>query len=113
MNTFFNRLQKIAENEDGADIPDDIDDEDLDDPEPETIKYPNRSGSYSLCVKAGLGGLAKKFGLSPEHFAENLRDNYQRYEVDQDHVEPAETAKQFLSPLVSTWQIFLSLIHRN
>lgn len=41
--------------------------------------------------------LAKRFGLTPEYFAENLRDNYQRHEVDQEHVEPAEAAKEFLS----------------
>lgn len=44
--------------------------------------------------------LARKFGLTPEHFAENLRDNYQRHEVDQEHVEPTEAAKEFISPYV-------------
>lgn len=41
--------------------------------------------------------LAKRFGLTPEHFAENLRDNYQRHEVDQDHVEPTDAAREYLS----------------
>lgn len=42
-------------------------------------------------------GFVKKFGLSPEHFAENLRDNYQRHEVEQDPNEPIVTAEQFVT----------------
>lgn len=49
---------------------------------------------WSIFVTAPL---AKRFGLTPEYFAENLRDNYQRHEVDQEHVEPAEAAKEYLS----------------
>lgn len=45
-----------------------------------------------------LDPLAKKFGLTPENFAENLRDNYQRHEVEQEPSDPAETAKEFISP---------------
>jgi len=54
-------------------------------------------GSYSLCKKLGVEGLVKKFGLSPEKFAENLRDNYQRHEVEQYPLSPVETATEFLS----------------
>nr|XP_023025243.1 transcription elongation factor SPT6 isoform X1 [Leptinotarsa decemlineata]XP_023025244.1 transcription elongation factor SPT6 isoform X2 [Leptinotarsa decemlineata] len=96
------RMKLIAESEEGADIPEEVEEVEDDEPEPETLKYANRSGSYSLCVKAGLDGLTKKFGLTPEHFAENLRDNYQRHEVDQEHVEPLEIAKEFISPKFST-----------
>ncbi|CAG9861207.1 unnamed protein product [Phyllotreta striolata] len=96
------RLKQIAEAEDGAEIPDEPEDDDDDEPETETLKYANRSGSYALCSKAGLDPLAKKFGLSPEQFAENLRDNYQRHEVDQEPVEPSEVAREFISPKFST-----------
>lgn len=95
------RLQRLQENEDGADVPEEVEEE-QDEPEPETLKYANRSGSYSLCAKAGIYGLAKKFGLSPENFAENLRDNYQRHEVEQEAVEPQEVAKQFICPKFPT-----------
>ena len=47
----------------------------------------------------GLDGLAKKFGLFPENFAENLRDNYQCCEIDQDPTEPAVVANDFYSVL--------------
>jgi transcription elongation factor SPT6 len=96
------RLKLIAESEDGADIPDELEEEQDDEPEPETLKYANRSGSYALCTKAGLDALAKKFGLSPEHFAENLRDNYQRHEVEQEPVEPPDVARQFVSVKFAT-----------
>jgi transcription elongation factor SPT6 len=41
--------------------------------------------------------IAKKFGLTPEQFGENLRDNYQRHEVDQFPSDPAEVAKEVVS----------------
>ena len=40
-------------------------------------------------------GLAKRFGLTPEQFAENLRDGYQRHEVDQYPGDPIECASEF------------------
>lgn len=92
------RLRLIAEAEEGSEIPEEPEEIDDDEPEVEVLKYANRSGSYALCTRAGLDPLAKKFGLSPEQFAENMRDNYQRHEVDQEHVEPAEVAKDFISP---------------
>ncbi|XP_056634239.1 transcription elongation factor SPT6 [Diorhabda sublineata] len=96
------RLKLIAENEDGADIPEEVEEIEDDEPEGETLKYANRSGSYALCTRAGLDPLAKKFGLTPEQFGENLRDNYQRHEVDQDPTEPADVAKEYLSPKFGT-----------
>jgi transcription elongation factor SPT6 len=41
--------------------------------------------------------LTKKFGLTPEQFGENLRDNYQRHEVEQEPTEPLEIAKEYIS----------------
>jgi transcription elongation factor SPT6 len=41
--------------------------------------------------------LARKFGLSAEQFGENLRDNYQRHDVEQDPAEPAVLADQFIA----------------
>ncbi|XP_071442779.1 transcription elongation factor SPT6 isoform X2 [Hetaerina americana] len=70
--------------------------------ESETLKRAVRSGPYAICRKAGLDGLAKKFGLSPEQFAENLRDNYQRHEVEQDPVEPSDVAREYITPQFST-----------
>lgn len=38
--------------------------------------------------------IAEKFGLTPEQFGENLRDNYQRHDVEQYPIEPLELAKE-------------------
>lgn len=40
--------------------------------------------------------LAKQFGLTPEQFAENVRDNYQRHEVEQPPVPPSEAAAPYV-----------------
>lgn len=96
-------------NEDGEPMEiDDIDLQDPDDPEgarhdeESTIKQAKRSDLYSLCARAGLDGLLRKYGLSPEQFAENLRDNYQRHEVDQYPTEPADVALEYVSPKFPT-----------
>lgn len=44
--------------------------------------------------------LAKKFGLSPEQFADNLKDNYQKHEVEQYPVEPVELAEEHIGAWV-------------
>ncbi|XP_066596697.1 transcription elongation factor SPT6 isoform X2 [Prorops nasuta] len=98
------RKQQIAEAEENGEDPPpeeeiaDKEEEEVD----EVLKQAVRSGPYSICRKAGLDGLAKKFGLSPEHFAENLRDNYQRHEVDQEPVEPLTVANDYLSQKFKT-----------
>ncbi|XP_014608543.1 PREDICTED: transcription elongation factor SPT6 isoform X1 [Polistes canadensis] len=94
------RKQQIAEaEENGENLPEEdieLAAEEEDEPD-ETLKQAVRSGPYSTCRKAGLDALAKKFGLTPEHFAENLRDNYQRHEVDQEPTEPTTVANDFCS----------------
>ncbi|XP_068086670.1 transcription elongation factor SPT6 [Anabrus simplex] len=71
-------------------------------PSEDVLKQAVRSGPYSMCKKAGLDGLAKRFGLSPEQFGENLRDNYQRHEVEQEPTDPFDVAKEFVSSQFST-----------
>ncbi|XP_012270306.1 transcription elongation factor SPT6 [Orussus abietinus] len=92
------RKRKMAEaEENGEEPPADVEDVEEDDqPEEEILKQAVRTGPYSICRKAGLDGLAKKFGLSPEHYAENLRDNYQRHEVEQEPTEPSTVAADFI-----------------
>ena len=41
-----------------------------------------------------LDTMAKRFGLTPEQFGENLRDNYARNDVDQYPADPVELAKE-------------------
>lgn len=87
-----------GENEDIDPEDDDEEDEEEEDEEPQSqVKQAVRSGPYSMCRKARLAGFAKRFGLSPEQFAEHLRDNYQRHEIEQETIEPLTLAKEYLS----------------
>ncbi|KAJ0061685.1 hypothetical protein NL108_005822, partial [Boleophthalmus pectinirostris] len=60
------------------------------------LKQASRRDMYSICQSVGLDGLAKKFGLTPEQFGENLRDSYQRHETEQFPAEPVELAKDYV-----------------
>ncbi|XP_017064106.1 transcription elongation factor SPT6 [Drosophila eugracilis] len=100
------RQAAAAENGDDAEgaaivIPEPEDD---DDPEliDDQLKQAPNSSPYAVFRKAGICGFAKHFGLTPEQFAENLRDNYQRNEVTQESLGPTELAKQYLSPRFMT-----------
>lgn len=97
-------LEAVDENGDPIeDVNLDEEPEEEDEPQPEeTLKHAYDSGPYAMCRKAGVCGLAKKFGLTPEHFAENLRDNYQRHDVEQEESDPTETAKAYVSPKFTT-----------
>ena len=53
------------------------------------------------------GGVANKFGLTPEQFGENLRDNYQRHETEQYPAEPFDLAQDFLCPQFSSKYVIL------
>ncbi|KAK2185910.1 hypothetical protein NP493_217g02051 [Ridgeia piscesae] len=65
--------------------------------EPDGLKQASRKTGYSICVQAGLADVANKFGLTPEQFGENMRDNYQRHDVEQETAEPPDLAGQFIS----------------
>uniref|UniRef100_A0A673HB58 Transcription elongation factor SPT6-like n=1 Tax=Sinocyclocheilus rhinocerous TaxID=307959 RepID=A0A673HB58_9TELE len=66
------------------------------------LKQASRRDMYSICQSAGLDGLAKKFGLTPEQFGENLRDSYQRHETEQFPAEPLELAKDYVCSQFNT-----------
>lgn len=92
------RKQQILEAQENGEEPPPEEEEEMEeeDDQRDMLKQAVCSGSYALCSKAGLDGLAKRFGLSPEQFAENLRDNYQRHEVEQDPTEPLDLAKEYM-----------------
>ncbi|KAK0074908.1 hypothetical protein PV325_007644, partial [Microctonus aethiopoides] len=93
------RRREIREaEENGEDPPPEIEMENLDKNEFEdNIKHALRTGPYAVCKKLGLESFAKKFGLTPEQFAENLRDNYQRHEIEQEPVEPNIIAQDYVA----------------
>ncbi|TNM85156.1 hypothetical protein fugu_009334 [Takifugu bimaculatus] len=94
------RLKKIKEvSEDGEEEELEIEEEEQKGPD---LKLASRRDMYSICQSVGLDGLAKKFGLTPEQFGENLRDSYQRHETEQFPAEPVELAKDYVCSQFST-----------
>ncbi|XP_054155049.1 transcription elongation factor SPT6-like [Oppia nitens] len=61
-----------------------------------SMKLAQRKDTYTICKEANIIGLVAKFGLTPEQFGENLRDNYQRHEVEQYPVDPHEAAHDYI-----------------
>lgn len=61
-----------------------------------SIRLAQRKDTYTVCKEAGIIGLVSKFGLTPDQFGENLRDNYQRHEVEQYPIEPTEAAQDYV-----------------
>ncbi|CAL8137322.1 unnamed protein product [Orchesella dallaii] len=94
-----------GDGENGEDPPPpEIEPDDMEDGygEESTIKRKIGGGAYGMCKKMGVDTFVRKFGLPPDKFAENLRDNYQRHEVDQYPTEPLEAAKEMLSERLKT-----------
>uniref|UniRef100_A0A8C9XYT6 SPT6 homolog, histone chaperone and transcription elongation factor n=1 Tax=Sander lucioperca TaxID=283035 RepID=A0A8C9XYT6_SANLU len=87
------RLKKIKE---------ELEVEEEEEPKGPDLKLASRRDMYSICQSVGLDGLAKKFGLTPEQFGENLRDSYQRHETEQFPAEPVELAKDYVCSQFST-----------
>lgn len=97
------RRRQLENLEEGAEPPEEIPEDDDDDDLPDdALKSARDSGPYSMCRKAGILGFAKRFGLTPEQFAENLRDNYQRHDVEQEALEPHEVANEYVSKRFQT-----------
>uniref|UniRef100_A0A4D5R9G5 Transcription elongation factor SPT6 n=1 Tax=Scolopendra viridis TaxID=118503 RepID=A0A4D5R9G5_SCOVI len=84
------------EKEEGAVEEEEEEEEREEENENEKIKQAVFTDSYSMCLRAGIGGLVKKFGLTPQQFGENMRDNYTRHEVEQYPVEPLEVSQDYV-----------------
>lgn len=61
------------------------------------------TAAYGVAQRVGIGGLVDKFGLSAEQFADNVRDQYRRHEVNPCPMLPLDAAagfvcKQFADP---------------
>lgn len=60
------------------------------------FKISQRKNYYQIYRDMYVGNLVEKFGLKPEAFGENLRDDYQRNNVKQHQVKPLEEAEKQL-----------------
>lgn len=54
--------------------------------------------AYEVAHRAGISGLVERFGLSAEQFADNVRDQYRRHEVNQCPTLPLDAAADFVCP---------------
>lgn len=91
------RRKELDNLEEGAEPPPEIlSDEDEPDEPIEKLKPASTSDPYAKCRTNGLLSIAKRFGLTPEQFAENLCDNYQKHEVEQESIEMTELAKEYV-----------------
>ncbi len=61
-----------------------------------SVKQARKKDFYAICQENGLASLGSKFGLTPEQFGENLRDNYQRHETEQYQIEPEVAAEDYI-----------------
>jgi transcription elongation factor SPT6 len=52
-------------------------------------KFASKKDRYHYCKLIGLNNLAKKFGLTPEQYGENLLADYQKNEIEQWNIEPS------------------------
>lgn len=88
----------------------DANDDEEDDDEPEEteeerlykrlskFKISSTKDQYQRCRQDYIGELVQKFGLTPEEFGENLRDDYQRNNVAQHYTRPLDEATKHLRP---------------
>lgn len=62
------------------------------------FKISSSKDRYHLARQHQIGDLVKKFGLTPEEFGENLRDDYQRNTVAQHYTRPLDEAANHVKP---------------
>lgn len=67
-----------------------------------TVKRASRWCMYLKAVEAGICDVSSRFGLTAAQFGRNMKDNYQRYEVEQESVEPKELAAEKVGTYFST-----------
>lgn len=86
--------QQRLEDEAAAAADSDGDEEILD---TEVLRQAKKHDPYSLCMKYNMAGMGGRFGLSAANFAENLRDGYQKVDVEQENLDPLEVAGQYVN----------------
>ncbi len=60
------------------------------------MKYASRKDRLFHCKQMGLDSFTKKFGLSCEQYGENLMADYQKHEIEQCEIDPAQIALEYV-----------------
>ena len=61
------------------------------------MKQSQRNADYNLCLKNKLHLVAKEFGLSPEQFAEHVKDEFSSHDILQEQEDPETFAAGFIT----------------
>ncbi len=61
----------------------------------DVLKQAKRHDPYTIGRRYGLLGMCSRFGLTAESFAENLKDGYQKVDVEQEPMAPSEVAEDY------------------
>ena len=70
--------------------------------ESKSIKQSTRNTDYQLCLKNKLDLVAKEFGLSPEQFAEHVKDEFSSHDILQESEDPETFAGGFTTTQFDT-----------
>ena len=70
--------------------------------ESKSIKQSTRNTDYQLCLKNKLDLVAKEFGLSPEQFAEHVKDEFSSHDILQESEDPETFASRFTTTQFDT-----------
>ena len=91
-----NKKKRITVNESGEEVEEEYDEEEELEDRPKFTKFALKKDRYHHFKMAGLSSFAKKFGLTPEQFGENLMADYQKHEIDQWSIEPNMVALDYV-----------------
>ncbi len=93
---------EVTDDEAQSDNEEDQEEDDESEVENEVLKQARRNDPYSIGRRYGLIGMASRFGLTAAQFAENLKDGYQKVDVEQEAPEPSEVAAGYINDKFST-----------
>ena len=72
------------------------------DGESKGLKQSQRNTDYNMCLKNNLHLVAKEFGLSPEQFAEHVKDEFASHDILQEQENPESFAATYITDQFDT-----------
>ena len=68
------------------------------------LKQSQRNTDYNMCLKNNLHLVAKEFGLSPEQYAEHVKDDFSSHDILQETEDPETFALSYITDQFDTAQ---------
>ena len=72
------------------------------DGESKGLKQSQRNTDYNMCLKNNLHLVAKEFGLSPEQYAEHVKDDFSSHDILQETEDPETFAINYTTDQFDT-----------